>query len=196
MIAAFDACGIASDAEGRCCFGATDRTIRMIDRSASCFHDVRCPELIERPVVTLMSQRVFGIALRYEDLNDRDKFATIRSGGTLSGELTTGHEDCAPMARRSTLEPARAEPPGAEARYHKISTRCRSAMRAGIHETGSSRRTSQCRTRSSSISMRPTIQSAASRAVLRRLFQLLLLPAASTCMQPWSVRRHVAAREH
>ena len=42
--------------------GATDRTIRMMDRLASCFDDVRCPELIEHQVVTLVGQRVFGIA--------------------------------------------------------------------------------------------------------------------------------------
>jgi hypothetical protein len=36
-------------------------------------HDVRCPELIEHEVVTLVGQRVFGIALGYEDLNDHDE---------------------------------------------------------------------------------------------------------------------------
>jgi hypothetical protein len=44
--------------------GATDRAIRMMDRLASCFHDVRCPELIEHQAVTLVGQRVFGIACR------------------------------------------------------------------------------------------------------------------------------------
>ena len=31
------------------------------------------PELIEHQVVTLVGQRVFGIALGYEDLNDDDE---------------------------------------------------------------------------------------------------------------------------
>ena len=71
VVAAFDAGAITSDA-GALLLGATDRAIRMMDRLASCFHDVRCPELIEHEVVTLVGQRVFGIALGYEDLNDHD----------------------------------------------------------------------------------------------------------------------------
>ena len=59
VVAAFDAGAITSDA-GALLLGATDRTIGMMDRFALCFHDVRCPELIEHEVVTLVGQRVFG----------------------------------------------------------------------------------------------------------------------------------------
>jgi hypothetical protein len=62
VVAAFDAGAVTSDA-GALLLGATDRAIRMMDRLASCLHDVRCPELIEHQVVTLVGQRVFGIAL-------------------------------------------------------------------------------------------------------------------------------------
>ena len=72
MVAAFDAGAIASDA-GALLLGARDRAIRMMDRLASCFHYVRCPELIEHGVATLVGQRVVGIALGYEDLNDHDE---------------------------------------------------------------------------------------------------------------------------
>jgi hypothetical protein len=72
VVAAFDAGAITSDA-GALLLGATDHAIRMMDRLAACFHDVRCPELIEHQVVTLVGQRVFGIALGYEDLNDHDE---------------------------------------------------------------------------------------------------------------------------
>jgi hypothetical protein len=44
--------------------------INLTERLAGCFHDVRRQDLIEREVVTLVGQRVFGIALGYEDLND------------------------------------------------------------------------------------------------------------------------------
>src|SRR5438876_5382918 len=77
VIAAFDAGAVTSDA-GALLLGATDRAIRMMDRLASCFHDVRCPELIEHQVVTLVGQRVFGIALGYEDLTTTTSCATIR----------------------------------------------------------------------------------------------------------------------
>ena len=74
VVAAFDAGAITSDA-GALLLGATDRAIRMMNRFASCFHDVRRPELIEHEVATLVGQRVFGIALGYEDLNDHERIA-------------------------------------------------------------------------------------------------------------------------
>jgi hypothetical protein len=61
VVAAFDGGAISSDA-GTLLLRATDRAIAMMDRFASCFHDVRCQELIEHEVVTLVGQRVFGIA--------------------------------------------------------------------------------------------------------------------------------------
>jgi hypothetical protein len=70
--AAFDGGLVASDA-GTLLLGATDRAIRLMDRFASCFHDVRRPEWIEFEDTTLVGQRVFGIALGYEDLNDHDE---------------------------------------------------------------------------------------------------------------------------
>src|SRR6266404_8314927 len=52
VVAAFDAGAITSDA-GALLLGATDRAIRMMDRFASCFHDVRRAELIEHEVATV-----------------------------------------------------------------------------------------------------------------------------------------------
>ena len=119
VVAAFDAGAVTSDA-GALLLGATDRTIRMMDRLASCFDDVRCPELIEHQVVTLVGQRVFGIALGYEDLNDHDELRHDPMLAVLSGKLAARREDCAPVAGKSTLnrlELSRLEP----TRYHKIS---------------------------------------------------------------------------
>src|SRR5271169_4428163 len=110
---------ITSDA-GALLLTTTDRAIRMMDRLASCFHDVRCPALIEHQVVTLVGQRVFGIALGYEDLNDHDELRHDPMLAVLSGKLAAGSEDCAPVAGKSTLnrlELSRLEP----TRYHKIS---------------------------------------------------------------------------
>ena len=112
VVAAFDAGAITSDA-GALLLGATDRAIRMMDRLASCFHDVRCPELIEHEVATLVGQRVFGIALGYEDLNDHDELRHDPMLAVLAGELEARREDCAPVAGKSTLnrlELSRLEP--------------------------------------------------------------------------------------
>jgi len=119
VVAAFDAGAITSDA-GALLLGATDRAIRMMDRFASCFHDVRCPELIEHAVVTLVGQRVFGIALGYEDLNDHDDLRHDPLMAVLAGKLEARRQDCAPVAGKSTLnrlELSCLEP----RRYHKIS---------------------------------------------------------------------------
>jgi hypothetical protein len=63
--------------------GATDRAITLVDRFAGCFMDHRRADLIEHEVRTLVSQRVFGIALGYEDLN-----AIISGRGDAALELT------------------------------------------------------------------------------------------------------------
>src|SRR6266446_4934213 len=119
VVAAFDAGSITSDA-GALLLGATDRAIKMMDRFASCFHDVRRQELIEHEVVTLIRQRVFGIALGYEDLNDHDDLRHDPMMAVLAGKLEAGRKDCAPVAGKSTLnrlELSKLEP----TRYHKIS---------------------------------------------------------------------------
>src|SRR6202165_1201495 len=119
VVAAFDGGAITSDA-GALLLGATDRAIKMMDRFASCFHDVRCQELIEHEVVTLIRQRVFGIALGYEDLNDHDELRHDPLMAVLAGKHEARREDCAPVAGKSTLnrlELSRLEP----TRYHKIS---------------------------------------------------------------------------
>ena len=119
MVAAFDAGAVTSDA-GALLLSATDRAIRMMDRFAACFHDVRCQEQIEHEVVTLVGQRVFGIALGYEDLNDHDELRHDPMMAVLAGKLEARREDCAPVAGKSTLnrlELSRLEP----TRYHKIS---------------------------------------------------------------------------
>src|SRR3954449_680362 len=119
VVAAFDAGAITSDA-GALLLGATDRAIGMMDRFASCFHDVRCSEFIEHEVVTLVGQRVFGIALGYEDLNDHDELRHDPLMAVLAGKLEARRQDCAPVAGKSTLNRLELSRPEAT-RYHRIS---------------------------------------------------------------------------
>ena len=102
VVAAFDAGAITSDA-GALLLGATDLAIGMMGRFASCFHDVRCPEFIEHEVVTLVGQRVFGIALGYEDLTDHDELRHDPLMAVLAGKLEARRQGCAPVAGKSTL---------------------------------------------------------------------------------------------
>ena len=117
--AAFDGGLVTSDA-GALLLGATDRSIDLVDRFASCFHDERRPDLIEHKVATLVGQRVFAIALGYEDLNDHDELRHDPMMAVLAGKLAARREDCAPVAGKSTLnrlELSKLAP----TRYHKIS---------------------------------------------------------------------------
>lgn len=45
----------------------------IVRRFAACFEDYRRPDRIEHPLLDLITQRVFGLALGYEDLNDHDE---------------------------------------------------------------------------------------------------------------------------
>src|SRR3954469_2869958 len=117
--AAFDAGLVTSDA-GALLLGATDRAIDLIHRFATCFHDQRRPEWIEHELATLVGQRVFGIALGYDDLIDHDELRHDPMMAVLAGKLEARRQDCTPVAGKSTLNrPGRSvlQP----TRYHKIS---------------------------------------------------------------------------
>src|SRR5690242_13901543 len=119
VVASFDGGAITSDA-GALLLGATDRAIRLVKRFADCFADQRTPDLVEHALETLLMQRVFGIALGYEDLIDHDELRHDPVMAVLAGKLTAHRSDCAPLAGKSTLnrlELSRGEP----TRYHKIS---------------------------------------------------------------------------
>src|SRR3977135_2249137 len=112
VVAAFDGGPITSGG-GAMLVGGAGRGIGMMERFAACFHDERRQDLIEHEVVTLLGQRVFGIALGYEDLNDHDKLRHDPMMAVLAGKLEARREDCAPVAGKSTLnrlELSRLEP--------------------------------------------------------------------------------------
>ncbi|HSZ87995.1 MAG TPA: IS1380 family transposase [Acetobacteraceae bacterium] len=119
VVAAFDGGAISSDA-GALLLGETERAIRLTERFAACFTDARVSSLVEHSVGTLVMQRVVGIALGYEDLNDHDELRHDPVLAVLAGKLEARRSECAPLAGKSTLnrlELSRAEP----TRYHKVS---------------------------------------------------------------------------
>ena len=62
---------ITSDAGGLL-LRETEKRIGIIKRFSQCFTDFRNQDRIEHTVSELLSQRVYGLALGYEDLNDHD----------------------------------------------------------------------------------------------------------------------------
>jgi Transposase DDE domain group 1 len=118
VVAAFDGGEVTSDA-GALLLGATDRAIGLVTRFAACFGDGRSLAQVEHTVEAMVAQRVFGIALGYEDLIDHDELRHDPVLATLAGKLTARRQDCAPLAGKSTLNRLE-HAPSAPDRYHKI----------------------------------------------------------------------------
>ena len=97
---------------------AADRKIGLLRRVAQCFRDGRDPERIEHELNQMLAQRIYGLALGYEDLNDHEE---LRRDPLLA--LVAGKRELEePLAGKSTLNRMELTPAGephAE-RYHKI----------------------------------------------------------------------------
>src|SRR6202167_1258305 len=119
VVAEFDGGALTSDAGGLL-LGAADRGLGLVGRLAGCFRDARDPRFVEHSVATLVGQRVFGIALGYEDLNDHDELRHDPLMAVLAGKLEAWRGDCAPVAGKSTLNRLELSREIAT-RYHKIS---------------------------------------------------------------------------
>jgi hypothetical protein len=119
VVAAFDGGTITSDA-GALLLGSTDRAIGLVERFSGCFADQRRADLVEHDIATLVMQRVFGIALGYEDLVDHDQLRHDPVMAGLAGKLAATRSGCAPLAGKSTLNRLELSSPE-PSRYHKIS---------------------------------------------------------------------------
>ena len=118
VVAAFDGGDASSDA-GALLLGATDRAIGLVRRFGACFEDSRAQAQVEHTIEAMVAQRVFGIALGYEDLVDHDQLRHDPVLATLAGKLEARRKNCAPLAGKSTLNRLEHAPLGSD-RYHKI----------------------------------------------------------------------------
>jgi hypothetical protein len=122
VVAAFDGGTVSSDS-GVLLLGRVDEAIGLIDRLAGCFIDQRRADLIEHTVRTMIGQRVFGIALGYEDLNDHEQLRHDPVFGALLGKLEAHRSDCAALAGKSTLNRLELHARDGVNHYHKIRPR-------------------------------------------------------------------------
>ncbi len=111
--AGFRAGQVSSDG-GALLLRQVDRKIKLLQRLAGCFVDSRSPLLVRHRLSEMLSQRIYGLALGYEDLNDHEQLRSDPLLGLLSGKRKL--ED--PLAGKSTLN--RLELAGRTKRYHKI----------------------------------------------------------------------------
>lgn len=119
VVAAFDGGTVSTDA-GALLLRRADEAIGLLRRLGACFRDERSPEAIEFPVQTLVAQRVLGIALGYEDLNDHDRLRFDPLLGAVIGRLESGRKRCAALAGKSTLNRLELFEAEGTSRYHKI----------------------------------------------------------------------------
>jgi hypothetical protein len=120
VTASFDGGAITSNA-GALLLRQTDRVIGLSRQAAACFRDARSQEDIEHTLETLVAQRVHGIALGYEDLNDHDTLRRDPVLGLISGKLEARRSNCAVLAGKSTLNRLEHAPKADGDRYRKIS---------------------------------------------------------------------------
>jgi hypothetical protein len=115
VVAGFDGGTITANA-GALLMGLVDHGLDLVRRLAGCFADRRDQRYVEHSVETLVGQRVFGLALGYEDLNDHDELRKDPALAVLAGKLEpVRRSDCEALAGKSTLN--RLEH---ESAYHKI----------------------------------------------------------------------------
>ena len=128
VIGRFDGGRITSDGGGLL-LREVDQRIGLLDRLAGCFADYRNPESIEHRVRDLVAQRVYGLALGYEDLNDHDDLrkdstlALLVGKRDLTGEWRVREQDRGnPLAASSTLNRLELGTPASAAsdRYKRI----------------------------------------------------------------------------
>jgi hypothetical protein len=114
--AAFDGGAVTSDA-GALLLRETDRVIGLI---AACFRDGRDPARIVHSLRTLIGQRIIGLALGYEDLNDHDDLRFDPALALFSDRLERRRADCAALGGKSTVNRLEHAPRDGKDRYRKI----------------------------------------------------------------------------
>jgi Transposase DDE domain group 1 len=98
IVARFDGGTISSDG-GAFLLRETDQRLNVISRFSECFLDGRKQSLVEHSVGEMLSQRIYGLALGYEDLNDHEQLRNDPVFGILAGKRDLTE----PLAGKSTL---------------------------------------------------------------------------------------------
>jgi Transposase DDE domain group 1 len=97
--AQFDGGAISSDGGGLL-LREVEKRIRILHQFAACFSDYRNAELIEHTVEEMVAQRVYGLALGYEDLNDHEE---LRNDPLLAVLVEKADPSNQVLAGKSTL---------------------------------------------------------------------------------------------
>ena len=145
VVADFGGGTMTSDA-GALLLGTTDRAIGLVARFSACFSDGRSADRVVHDVEVLVGQRVFGIALGYEDVVDHDELRRDPVLGVVLGRLEARRRDCAPLAGKSTLNRLEHAPAGAHRYSATMGRRSRRCSWTCFSTPTSARRNGWCST--------------------------------------------------
>src|SRR6202451_3321033 len=98
IVARFDGGTMSSDG-GAFLLRQTDKRLNLLPRLAECFLDGRDQNLVEHTIQEMLAQRIDGLALGYEDINDHEQLRKDPVFGILAGR----EELDEPLAGKSTL---------------------------------------------------------------------------------------------
>jgi len=115
LVAEFSGGRISSDG-GALLLQETDAQMKLLSRFSECFVDRRDPLRVKHGVEQMLRQRVYGLALGYEDLNDHEQLRHDPLLATLAGQGEPGQ---APLAGKSTLNRLELGS-GTPTRYQKV----------------------------------------------------------------------------
>jgi Transposase DDE domain group 1 len=115
IVAEFSGGTITSDA-GSLLLKETDTKMNLLTRFSQCFTDRRSPLLIEHTMEQMLRQRVYGLALGYEDLNDHDLLRLDPLLAVLAGKAQPGTDVLAGKSTLNRMELGTGTP----SRYKKI----------------------------------------------------------------------------
>jgi hypothetical protein len=115
VVARFDGGAMSSDG-GALLLRRAERRLNLLRRAAACFDDRRNPAYVLHSVEELIAQRIYGLALGYEDLTDHDELRHDPLLAVVSGKPRVGEE---PLAGKSTLNRLELSSEKAD-RYKKI----------------------------------------------------------------------------
>ena len=115
IVAEFNGGAITSDA-GSLLLKETDAKMNLLARFSECFTDRRSPLLIEHTLEQMLRQRVYGLALGYEDLNDHDLLRMDPLLAVMAGKAEPGTDLLAGKSTLNRMELGTGTP----SRYKKI----------------------------------------------------------------------------
>ena len=114
IVARFDGGTITSDG-GALLLRQTDQRLNLLPRLAHCFLDGRKKDLVKHSIQEMLAQRIYGLALGYEDIHDHEELRKDPLFGVLAGR----EELEEPLAGKSTLNRMELGT-GQQDRYKKI----------------------------------------------------------------------------